>query len=287
MASDAPIHGSGDSALRTDLEVPHRVRHAAAFDAEVRAHGEHLRAAAAIRPGERVLDIGCGTGQSTREAAVAAAPAPVLGVDISAPMLELARQLTAAEHLDNVTYERADAEAYPFAAGRFDAAISRFGTMFFTDPVAAFANIARALRPGGRLVMLVWQRHEQNEWAVAIESALQIATPPPATLATFSLGDRRAATRTLEAAGLEAVRFREVHEPVFYGPTVADALVLVCSFRATRDALASLSPADAARTEDRLRAVLSAHLREEGVFFESRAWIITASRPVAENNADL
>jgi SAM-dependent methyltransferase len=268
-------------AFRAELRTPHRVRFADAFDAEVRAHNEHLRAAAAIRPGERVLDIGCGTGQSTREAAAAAAPGHVLGVDVSEEMLERARGLTTAAQLDNVTYEQGDAQVHPFAAALFDVAISRFGTMFFTDPAAAFASIARALRPGGRLVAVVWQRHELNEWAVAIDDALGGAlggaAPPPPTLDPFSLGDPTATERILVGAGFVAVRFSDVREPVFYGPDVAAALTLVRGFHSTRDALAGLSPADAARAEQRLRAVLSAHQRADGVFFDSRAWIITAS----------
>ena len=158
------------------------------YDDELRAHNERLRAAAAIRPGEEVLDIGCGAGQTTREAAGAAAPGRVLGIDVSQPALERARELTAAEGLDNVTYEQGDAEVHRFEPGRFDVAISRFGVMFFSDPVAAFANIARALRRGGRVVLLVWQRRERNEWDAAIDAALG-APPPSARGEPFSLGE--------------------------------------------------------------------------------------------------
>jgi SAM-dependent methyltransferase len=111
-----------------------------------------------------VLDIGCGTGQATRDAARAAEPGHALGVDLSARMIELARRLAASQDIGNVSFEQADAQIYPFPAGSFDVAISRTGTMFFGDPAAAFANIGRALRPGGRLVMLVWQGPGPNEW---------------------------------------------------------------------------------------------------------------------------
>jgi ubiquinone/menaquinone biosynthesis C-methylase UbiE len=107
------------------------------FDDELRAHNAHLRAAAAIRSGEDVLDVGCGSGQTTRQAARAAAPGRVLGVDVSEPALERARELSAAERLDNVGYEHGDAQVHPLGRGRFDVAISRFGVMFFADPVAA------------------------------------------------------------------------------------------------------------------------------------------------------
>ena len=142
------------------------------YDFELRAFRERLRAATGIAPGDHVLDIGCGAGQSTRDAARAAAPGHVLGVDVSAPMLERARRLTIAEQLDNVTYEYGDAQVHPFAPGHYDVAISRFGTMFFADPRAAFSNIARALRASGRLVLLVWQSPRRNEWAMAIDAAL-------------------------------------------------------------------------------------------------------------------
>ena len=108
----------------------------------------------------------------------AAAPARVLGIDVSEPMLERARQLTEAERLDNVEYELGDAQVHPFEPAGFDVAISRFGTMFFSDPIASFVNIAAALRPEARLVMLVWQRHEYNEWARLIDAALGDALQP-------------------------------------------------------------------------------------------------------------
>ena len=148
------------------------------YDFELRAHHEHLRAAYGISPGDRVLDIGCGGGLTTREAARAAAPGRVLGVDISEPMLERARSATDAEQLSNVEYELGDAQTHQFAAGAFDVAISRFGTMFFADPAAAFANIATALRPGARLVLLVWQRSEHNPGCEQVSGALDDDAPP-------------------------------------------------------------------------------------------------------------
>ena len=96
--------------------------------------------------------------------------------------IERARELARAEGLRNVTFEQADAQVHRFPRERFDLAISRFGTMFFADPVAAFANIGRALRPAGRLVMMVWQAHDRNEWDVAIRQSLEDPRgrrPPP------------------------------------------------------------------------------------------------------------
>src|SRR3954453_8310020 len=154
------------------------------YDAELRLHNEHFRAAARVGSRERVLDIGCGTGQSTREAARAAFDGSAVGVDVSGPMLERARRLSADQGLTNITFQQADAQVHHFPPTHFDLCISRFGTMFFADPVAAFTNIGRALRAGGRLVLLVWQHHDRNEWSQAISSP----APPPGPSA-FSLAD--------------------------------------------------------------------------------------------------
>jgi SAM-dependent methyltransferase len=250
------------------------------YDAELRAHHEHLRAAYGIGAGDRVLDIGCGTGLTTREAARAAAPGSVVGVDVSERMLDRARELTAAEGLDNVRYELGDAQVHGFEPAAFDVAISRFGTMFFADPAAAFANIAAALRPGARLVLMVWQRLEGNEWVRAIAAALgDAAQPTPPDLDPFSLGDAGATRRLLENAGFDGVRFEDVHEPVLYGPDVDTALAAVLEFNMTTAALATLDEDNRARTVERLRETLAGHHSDEGgVALDSRAWLITARR---------
>ena len=134
------------------------------FDMSVATYHERFMAAAGIGHTERVLDIGCGTGQTTRDAARAAPDGIALGVDLSGPMIALARRLAAEQGVANALFEQTDAQIHPFPAQSFDVAISRTGTMFFGDQVAAFANIARAIRPGGRLSVLVWQGPEPNEW---------------------------------------------------------------------------------------------------------------------------
>jgi SAM-dependent methyltransferase len=250
------------------------------YDAELRDHHEHLRAAYGISPGDEVVDIGCGTGLTTREAARAAAPGRVVGVDVSERMLERARQLTAAERLDNVRYELGDAQVHRFDPAGFDVAISRFGTMFFADPAAAFANIAAALRPGARLVLLVWQPREDNEWARAIDGALGDAAQPPQPGADpFSLGDAEATACILADAGFDGMRFADVHEPVRYGHDLDAAVALIRGFQDVSVALASLSDGEAARTVERLREMLAAHHSDEGgVALDSRSWLITAQR---------
>jgi len=247
------------------------------YDAELRRHNEVLRRACGIRFRDHVLDIGCGT---TRQAAHTARAGSALGVDVSASAIERARELARAQQLRNVAFEVADAQLRRFPQERFDVAISRFGTMFFGDPAAAFANIRRALRPAGRLVMMVWQAQERNEWEVVIGKSLGGPQAPAAVAAggpdPFSLADPPAVTQILAAAGFAGVTFTDVSEPVYYGPDVAAALDWVRGFTSTSQALQRLAPAAAERAVQRLREALAAHLSHDGVWFNSRAWIITA-----------
>jgi SAM-dependent methyltransferase len=266
------------------------VRHAASehapgpsgYDAELRRHNEVLRRAVGVQPHHRVLDIGCGTGQTTRQAARTAQAGSALGVDISAPTIERARELARAEGIRNVAFEHANAQVHRLPHERFDLAMSRFGTMFFDDPGAAFANISRALRPAGRLVMMVWQAHQRNEWDAAINQSLGAAEQPVAIPSggpdPFSLADPPAVKQILRAAGFADVAFTDVHEPVYYGPDLAAALDWVRGFACTSEILKRLDPAAAARAAGRLRETLAAHLSDDGVWFDSRAWIITARR---------
>jgi SAM-dependent methyltransferase len=205
-----------------------------------------------------------------------------LGVDISVPAIERARELAEEQGVRNVTFERADAQVHRFPRERFDLAVSRFGTMFFADPVAAFTNIGRALRPAGRLVMMVWQAHDRNEWDMAIRRSL---TGPEGSAAVasagpdpFSLADPPTVTAILEAAGFADVTFTDVREPMYFGPDVATALDWIRGFACTRETLNRLDPAAAARALGRLRTMLAAHSGDKGVRFDSRAWIVTARR---------
>jgi ubiquinone/menaquinone biosynthesis C-methylase UbiE len=253
------------------------------YDAELQRHDEALRRACGVQPHEQVLDIGCGLGQTTCEAARVARAGSVLGVDISEPAIERARELARARGVPNVTFERADAQVYRFPQERFDLVMSRFGTMFFQDPVAAFANVGRALCPAGRLVMMVWQADERNEWDVAIRQSLagtgeSAATAGGSASENASDPDPPAVAGILEAAGFADVAFTDVNEPVYYGPDVSAALDWVRGFRCTSDVLDRLDPDAAARALGRLREMLAAHLTGDGVWFDARAWIVSARR---------
>ena len=258
-----------------------RARQPHLIDAQVRLHNERLRAAAAITATDQVLDVGCGTGQTTRQAARAAARGTALGVDLSEIMLAVARRLSAEDGLGNVAFERADAQVHPFGPGRFDIAISRFGVMFFDDLVAAFGNIGRALRPGGRLVLLTWQAREQNEWALLFRHALTGRPEMPRLGATghpFTLADPATVKEILGAAGFTGVSLTGVHQPVFYGPDADVACDLVRSLPASDEILAGMDGAAQARALGRLRGALAAHQTSEGVTLDARTWIITARR---------
>jgi len=248
------------------------------YDAELRLHNDALRRAYEIGPEDRVLDIGCGAGQTTRDAARLAGDGWALGVDISKEMIERAHLLAEAEGLRNISFEHADAQDHRFASERFDLAISRFGTMFFRDPIAAFSNIGKALRRAGRLLMMVWQGHERNEWSVSIERALS-ASVDPEGLDPFSLSDPATVRRILDTAGLSDVTFTDVRQPIYYGQDVVAALEWVGGFACTREALDRVDPTGREVALERLREALVAHAREDGVWFDSRAWIVEARRP--------
>lgn len=266
------------------------------YDAELRAHDQRLRAALVIGEADRILDIGCGGGQTTRYAARAAPSGSALGVDTSEEMLQRARTRSAEEGISNVSFERGDAQTHPFPPAHYDLIISRFGAMFFADPVAAFTHLARAARPGGRLAMLVWQGEEQNEWATAIgrvitggidadpraNSGVSAAAAPAPALDPFSMADPVLIRSILGAAGFVDVELADVHEPVYYGPDAAAAFELVRDMKQPRQQLARLDAASAERALVRLRELLGAHETPEGVLFDSRAWLVTACRARAE-----
>ena len=177
-----------------------------------------------VRSGDRCLDIGCGTGATTRALASRAVEGSALGLDLSGPMLTIAR--AGAEHaaIRNVEYVQGDAQVYPFDASSYDVAVSRMGSMFFADPAAAFANVRRALRPGGRIALTVWQAVTANEWITAIDQALG---EDPATEAEdeatgyvpgpFSLADPELCASLLERAGYVDVSVKALHIPLAFG----------------------------------------------------------------------
>jgi SAM-dependent methyltransferase len=250
------------------------------FDKAVAAYHQRLLAAAAIGRAHRVLDIGCGTGQTTLDAARAAADGLALGVDLSGQMIALARRLAAREGIANARFEHADAQIHPFPGHSFDAAISRTGTMFFADPAAAFANIARALRPGGRLAMLVWQGPEANEWITALSGALaagrDLPVPPAGAPGPFAQADPETVRAVLAAAGFTHIEVDGLREPMWFGTGTEDAHRFVLGLMSWM--LAGLDDNQRGQALDNLRATLTAHDTGHGVLYRSAAWLICATR---------
>jgi SAM-dependent methyltransferase len=243
-------------------------------------HGRFL-AAAAIGPDDRVLDIGCGTGRTTRDVARLAVDGSALGVDLSSQMTELARATAAAEGLENVEFRQADAQIDPFDPGAFDVVVSRMGSMFFGDPHAAFTNLHRALRPGGRLTLLTWQGISDNEWLTEFRAALavgrQLPTPPPDVPSPFSLADPERVRSVLGAAGFDDLSFQSLHEPINFGPNLDDAFEFVAELTDwMRD---GLDDVDRQAALDSLRATIASHCGDDGVSYRSATWIIQARRP--------
>jgi SAM-dependent methyltransferase len=250
------------------------------FDRSVAGYHSTLMTAAAIRPHEWVLDVGCGTGQTTRDAAVAANSGAAVGVDLSAAMLDVARELAAAQGIGNVRFEQGDAQIHPFPAGQFDVVISRTGTMFFGDRTAAFANLARALRPDGRLTMLVWRGPAQNEWIRELLNALsagcELPAPPVGAPGPFAYADPDEAQRVLTATGFATARIDAVAAPMWWGSDPADAHRFVLGLMSWL--LHGLDDAAVHRAHEALRTTLDAHTTPAGVTFESAAWLIHARR---------
>lgn len=244
---------------------------------------EPLLDAARIGAEDRVLDIGCGTGTLTRRAARQAHRGQAVGIDLSAAMLDTARTLADWHPLPNARFERGDAQVHPFPAATFDVAISHFGTMFFDDPVAAFANIGRALRPGGRVAFVCPQAMELCEWYVAPLTAL-LGHPPTPHLAPsrmFSLATPAAIGDVLGPAGFDAIRTTPLATPLHFGSDLATAV----RFYAGSGPVQAVLQRPSAPTEPEARRILADALRPylgpTGVRVPGAHWLVTATRPAA------
>jgi len=250
------------------------------FERVVARYTAPFFAAAGIGAGDRVLDVGCGTGGTTREAARRAPAGEAVGVDLSSAMLEVARRTAEREGVDNVRFEQADAQVHPFPAGSFDVAMSRAGAMFFADPVAAFTNIGTALVRGGRLVLLVWQAPAANEWFSEITRSLaqgrSLPTPPPDVPGPFSLADPERVRTVLGTAGFEDVDVTGVAEREWFGRDVDDAVTFIHGLAGWM--LEGQDDQARARALGNLRSSAEAHLTRDGVEFGSAAWLVTARR---------
>lgn len=263
-------------------DVRHWVTHIDRYEAASARFDPWLLGAAGISATDRVLDVGCGAGISSSAAARAAVDGHVVGLDLSAPLLDLARRRTQAAGLTNATFLQGDAQVHPFEPAAFDVVLSRFGVMFFGDPSAAFANIATAVRPGGRLAMLAWQGLDRNEWLGILFDTLaagrRLPVPPVGAPGPFGLADPDTVRRILEGAGFERVDFADVREPETVGSDVDDAYAFITSLGPTRGLLAGLDEDDRASALSALRARLADRAGPDGVLLGAAAWLITAVR---------
>ncbi len=251
-------------------------------DAVLESFIPHILEAAAITPGQQVLDVGCGCGATTRAAGHAAAEGQVLGVDISEPMLRLARELAADEGLNNVEYQQADAQTYSFDPAAYDAMISRFGVMFFKDPLAAFTNIAAALRPGGRLAYLCWQPAKANPHISlpmrSIVQAFPEALPRDNPQPPFSMAEPDTVRDLLASSGFTNIDVAPVIGDLRVGNDADDVMHHFQSQPMAKSLLDAQDPAEVDKVLTRIRGQVQEHAGPDGVFLGSAAWLVTARR---------
>jgi SAM-dependent methyltransferase len=231
------------------------------------------------RTGENVLDVGCGCGDATILAARATGSGHALGADFSRIQVAEARRLAAAAGVANVRFEVVDAQMHPFGAGVFDVVLSNFGVMFFEDPAAAFANLRKALRRGGRLAFVCWRTRDENPvftigFAEAAAGLGLRELPGPG--AAFSLASTGWVRPLLSSAGFSGIEFAKADEPMLIGRDVDDVLEYERASPTAVEILAGLSPAQAAELTGQVRDRLVAYASPDGVVMPGAAWLVTA-----------
>ncbi|MFE0601447.1 class I SAM-dependent methyltransferase [Streptomyces sp. NPDC058892] len=251
------------------------------WDAVNNGFNQPLLDAAAITTGDHVLDIGCGAGRSTRLAARRAARGRALGLDLSGPMLERARESARREGVENVSFVQGDAQVHPFDAEGFDAVISRYGMTFFADPVTAFANLHRALRPEGRLAFVCAAEAEANEWLQALAS-LEGLLPlggfgRPGRPGMFSLTDPDRIRTLVTAGGFAGVDVQRIEVPGNWGTTATDAAAFLLDSGPGRHLLSQVPPPQQAEARQALADTLRPHEEDGAVWLRSSSWLVTAT----------
>jgi SAM-dependent methyltransferase len=253
------------------------------------AHGEEALRLIAPQPGQRVLDIGCGFGDTTqRIAGLVGDSGEAVGMDAAARFIEAARSDAAEAGVANARFEVADVQTDPFE-DRFDMAFSRFGTMFFTNPVAALRNVREALQPGGRLVMVVWRRREDNDWLYRAQTIVEgiVSRPeeyddPTCGPGPFSMAGADTTSDILLHAGYSDIALRRCDIPIMIGHDVEEAVDFVKALGPAGEILRLLGDKAAhlhGQVDDALRAGLAEFAGDDGVRAPASTWIVTASAP--------
>jgi ubiquinone/menaquinone biosynthesis C-methylase UbiE len=248
------------------------------LDRQLTPIGRAAMAKVALTTGTSVLDVGCGCGETTFEIAGKVAPGEVLGVDVSSMLLDIARENAPA----NVRFLEADAQTHRFEAGAFDVLFSRFGVMFFDDPQAAFANLRRALRPGGRLAFACWRNPKENQWLALPLQATSHLLPPmpppdPNAPGPFAFADADRVKSILAGAGFTDVGI----EPLDLrtgGDSLDDSVELALRVGQLGGVLRQIGASDALKheVEQTLRDALAAHVEDGVVRMRAAAWIVSA-----------
>ena len=237
--------------------------------------------ALAARPGEHILDIGYGGGDTLLDLARRVAPdGSVVGIDVSAAVLAFARR--AAKGQDRMRFIQADAQTYPFEPASLDAAFSRFGVMFFADPVAAFANIRRSLRPGGRLAFVCWRALEENPLDfLPLRAAAAHLPPQPVPDSDepgpFSFADADRMRDILGRAGFAKIAIAARDEKVGSGDL--ETMLTVCSRVGALGRILRENPGLRETALPAVRSALAAHDGPDGVKLNAATWIVTARVP--------
>jgi len=254
------------------------------LDAQIRPFGELAMDRAVIRRSDRVIDVGCGFGETSLEIARrVGARGHVLGIDISTAMLEEARRGAASAGLVNAHFENVDAQTHPFEPGAFDLVYSRFGVMFFADPTAAFSNLRAALRPGARLAFVCWQALPENQWAqvplaVVLRHVAAPPAPPPNAPGPFSLANRERLQHILRAADFTDIEIEDVHIPLTLagGVNQASAVEFLLNTGQTGRLLREVADESIrSRVREEMPAALEPFAASGTVRFGAAVWMVT------------
>ena len=263
---------------------PAWVRDKSLIDALIDPLGRVVLDAAEVRSGEVVIDVGCGTGQASLELAERVGPeGRVVGIDISTPMPECAREHASVAGLTQLHFEAADAQTRDFTRDRFDLVFSRFGVMFFSDPVSGFSNLRCALHASGRLAFVCWQELPRNAWMrvplQAMAPHLELpARGDPLAPGPFAFADPERVRGILDQAGFGAIVIEAREQPLRVGGDggFESAVDQALNTGPAGAAFRSAAPEQRAAAEAAVREALTPHAGPDGVELASAAWIVTA-----------